>query len=588
VTFTFNGLAQIAVYFGLLLLLTKPVGSYLFAVFEGKNTWFERVLHPVERSFYWVSGVKEDEQQDWKAYTVAMLIFSVAGLLLLYAIERMQGILPANPQNFAGLDPALAWNTAVSFTTNTNWQNYGGETTMSYLTQMLGLAFHNFTSAAVGIVLAVAVIRGFVRRSGKSLGNFWVDLTRCILYILLPICVVYALVLVWQGVPQTFNGYAQVVSLEGFKQSIALGPVASQEAIKMLGTNGGGFFNANSAHPFENPTPFTNLIEMLSIFTFGAGLLYFFGRVAGNVKIGWALFGAVSFLFLLGAVITLGAEQQGNPLLATVHATNAPLVQIDQGYHEYSLAQPGGNMEGKETRFGIGSSTLFATITTDASCGAINSWHDSFTPIGGMIPMLNIALGEIVFGGVGSGHYGLLMFAILSVFIAGLMVGRTPEYLGKKIEQQEVKMASIALLILPLSILCFSGFAVVYSHGVSQIANAGPHGLSEILYLYTSSTGNNGSAFGGIAANTPFYNWTGAFAMLVGRFGFVIPVMALGGALAGKRIAPAGPGTLPTTGGLFAALVVGVILIVGALTFFPAYALGPIVEHLLMLAGKTF
>ncbi len=587
-TFTFNGLAQIAVYFLLIVLLAKPVGLYLVAVFERKNTWFEPVLHPIERGLYWVSGVKEDEQQDWKAYTVAMLIFTVAGLLLLYAIERLQGALPLNPTHRTGVDPALAWNTAVSFSTNTNWQNYGGETTMSYLTQMLGLAFHNFTSAAVGLALAVAVIRGFVRRSGKALGNFWVDLTRGILYLLLPICIVYALFLVWQGVPQTFNGSAVVTSLEGFRQTIALGPVASQEAIKMLGTNGGGFFNANSAHPFENPSPFSNLIEMLSIFTLGAGLLYFFGKVAGNVKLGWALFGAVGFLFLVGAVICFGAEQNGNPLLATVHATNDAVVHVDQTYHEFALAQPGGNMEGKEMRFGIGSSTLFTTVTTDASCGAINSWLDSYTPIGGMIPMLNIALGEIVFGGVGSGHYGLLMFVVLAVFIAGLMVGRTPEYLGKKIEQREVQMAAIALLILPLSILGFSAFAIVYPHGVSQITNPGPHGLSEILYAYTSQTGNNGSAFAGLATNTPFYNWTGAFAMLIGRFGFVIPVMALAGVLAGKRVAPAGPGTLPTTGTLFAALVVGVIVIVGALTFFPAYALGPIVEHLLMINGKSF
>jgi K+-transporting ATPase ATPase A chain len=588
VTFTFNGLAQIAVYFLILVLLTKPVGLYLVAVFENKNTWFEPILRPVERAIYGICGVKQDEQQDWKAYTVAMLIFTVPGILLLYALERLQALLPLNPMHQGAVAPALAWNTAISFSTNTNWQNYGGETTMSYLTQMMGLAFHNFTSAGVGVVLAVAVIRGFVRRNGKSLGTFWVDLTRCVLYLLIPICVVYALFLVWQGVPQTFNGSAIVTSLEGFKQTIALGPVASQEAIKMLGTNGGGFFNANSAHPFENPTAFSNLIEMLSIFTLGAGLLYFFGKVAGNTKIGWALFGAVSSLFLIAAVICLGAEQAGNPLLATIHATNDNTVRIDATYNDYALAQPGGNMEGKEMRFGIGSSTLFATITTDASCGAINSWHDSYTPIGGLVPLTNIALGEIVFGGVGSGHYGLLMFVVLAVFIAGLMVGRTPEFLGKKIEQREVQMASIALLILPLSILGFSAFAVVYPQGVSQITNHGPHGLTEILYAYTSMTGNNGSAFAGLLSNTPFYNWTGAFAMLIGRFGFVIPIMALAGALAGKRISPAGPGTLPTTGPLFSALVVGVILIVGALTFFPAFALGPSVEQLLMHAGKSF
>ncbi len=579
-SFTFNGLAQIAVYFVLILLLAKPVGLYLMAVFEKKNTWLEPVLRPVENAIYWVGGVKKEREQDWKAYTVSMLAFSAIGVLFTYAIERLQGNLPFNPAGQKAVDPALAWNTAVSFVSNTNWQNYGGETTMSYLTQMLGLAFHNFGSAAVGVVLAVAVIRGLARRSGRTLGNFWVDLTRCILYILLPICVVFALFLVWQGVPQTLNGSAVVTSLEGFKQTIAMGPVASQEAIKMLGTNGGGFFNANSAHPFENPTPFTNLIEMLSIFTLGAGLIYYFGKMAGNTRQGWALFGAVSVLFLVGAVICLGAEQAGNPALARLG--------VDQTYHEYALSQPGGNMEGKEMRFGIGSSTLFTTITTDASCGAINSWIDSYTPIGGMVPMINIQLGEIIFGGVGSGMYGLLVFAILAVFIAGLMVGRTPEYLGKKIEQHEMKMASLALLILPLSILGFAAFAVVYPHGVSQISNSGPHGLSEILYAYSSQTGNNGSAFAGLASNTPFYNWTGAFAMIIGRFAFHIPVLALAGSLVGKKVVPAGAGTFPTTGPLFSGLVIGVIVIVGALTFFPALALGPIVEHLLMLASKTF
>jgi K+-transporting ATPase ATPase A chain len=585
-SFTFNGVAQILVYFALVLLITKPLGLYLTAVFGGKRTWLSPVLRPVERGIYWLSGVDEDREQNWKIYTVAMLLFSTAGLLLTYAIERLQEHLPLNPAGHAAVNPLLAWNTAVSFTTNTNWQNYGGETTMSYLTQMLGLTFHNFVSAAVGVVLAVAVIRGFTRRSGRTLGNFWVDLTRCVLYILLPICVVFALFLVWQGVPQNFNASAHITGIQGFVQTIAQGPVASQEAIKMLGTNGGGFFNANSAHPYENPTPFTNLIEMLSIFSLGAALIYMFGKMAGNTKQGWALFGAVSLLFLLGAFVCFGAEQAGNPAFTRLG--------IDQTPQEYALAQPGGNMEGKELRFGIASSTLFATITTDASCGAVNSWIDSYTPLGGMVPLVNIQLGEIVFGGVGSGLYGLLVFAVLAVFIAGLMVGRTPEYLGKKIEPYEMKMAALAILILPLSILGLTAIAAVTQPGVAAIANPGPHGLSEMLYAFSSMTGNNGSAFAGLgtgAIGTPsftFYNWAGAFAMLIGRFGFLIPVMALAGALLGKRVVPASPGTFPTTKPIFSGLVVGVILIVGALTFFPALALGPIVEQLLMLAGKAF
>ncbi|HEY7340968.1 MAG TPA: potassium-transporting ATPase subunit KdpA [Ktedonobacterales bacterium] len=579
-TFTFFGVATIAVYFLLLLLITKPMGLYLNAVFAGRRTWLSPVLRPVERAIYWVSGVDEEKEQGWKIYTIAMLLFSAAGMLLLYGIQRLQNLLPLNPQGQVAVDPVLAFNTATSFTTNTNWQNYGGETTMSYLTQMAGLAFHNFVSAAVGIVLAVAVIRGITRRSGKHLGNFWVDLTRCVLYILLPICVVFALFLVWQGVPQNFNAYTQVTGIQGFQQLIAQGPVASQEAIKMLGTNGGGFFNANSAHPFENPTPFSNLIEMLSIFSIGAGLIYMFGKMANDTKQGWILFSAVSLLFLIGAFVALGAEQAGNPELTAIG--------VNQTASEWALAQPGGNMEGKELRFGIGSSTLFATITTDASCGAVNGFHDSYTPIGGLVPLANIALGEIVFGGVGSGFYGLIVFAILSVFIAGLMVGRTPEYLGKKIEQYEIKMAALAILILPLSILVFSAIAIAIPAGVSRIANPGPHGLSEILYIYESSTGNNGSAFAGLGSNTPFYNWTGAFAMIIGRFAFIVPVLAIAGSMVKKNIAPAGPGTFPTNKPLFAGLLVGVILIVGALTYFPAYALGAIVEQLLMLAGKTF
>ena len=585
-SFTFNGVAQIAVYFVLLLLITKPLGLYLTAVFEGRRTWLSPVLRPVERALYAISGVDEHSEQHWTVYTVAMLMFTAATVALLYAIERLQGSLPLNPQKMSGVDPLLAWNTAISFSTNTNWQNYAGETTMSYLTQMMGLAFHNFASAAVGVVLAVAVIRGFIRRNERALGNFWVDLTRCFLYILLPVCFVYALVLVWQGVPQNFNAYAHVTGIQGFTQIIAQGPVASQEAIKMFGTNGGGFFNANSAHPYENPTPFSNLIEMLSIFALGAGLIYMFGKMAGNTRQGWTLFGAVSLLFLLGAFIALGAEQAGNPALTALG--------VNQTANEWALAQPGGNMEGKELRFGIASSTLFTTITTDASCGAINSWLDSYTPIGGLVPLVNIGLGEIVFGGVGSGLYGLVVFAVLAVFIAGLMVGRTPEYLGKKIEQKEMKMAAIAILILPLSILGFSAIGVVLQPGVSAIANPGPHGLSEILYAFSSMTGNNGSAFAGLGTTTvgtssfTFYNWAGAFAMLIGRFAFLIPVMALAGSMVGKKVAPAGSGTFPTTTPLFSGLLVGVILIVGALTYFPAYALGPIVERLLMLAGKSF
>jgi K+-transporting ATPase ATPase A chain len=451
---------------------------------------------------------------------------------------------------------------------------------------MAALAVHNFSSAAVGVVLAVAVVRGLTRRSARHLGNFWVDLTRCVLYILLPICVVFALFLVWQGVPQNFNSYVHVTGIQGFAQTIAQGPVASQEAIKMFGTNGGGFFNANSSHPFENPTPFSNLIEMLSIFTLGAGLIYMFGKMAGDTRQGWALFGAVSLLFLLGAFICFGAEQAGNPELTRLG--------VNQTANEVTLVQPGGNMEGKEMRFGIGSSTLFATITTDASCGAVNSFHDSYTPLGGMVPLVNIGLGEIVFGGVGSGLYGLIVFAILSVFIAGLMVGRTPEYLGKKIEQYEMKMAALAILILPFSILGFAALAIVLPIGASAIFNPGPHGLTEVLYAYTSQTGNNGSAFAGLGTTTvgtptfAFYGWTGALAMLIGRFAFHIPILALAGSLVRKRVAPAGLGTFQTHTPLFAGLVVGVILIVGALTFFPAYALGPIIEHLLMLAGKTF
>jgi len=585
-SFTFNGVAQVVVYFLLLLLITKPLGLYLAAVFEGRRTWLSPALRPVERALYAISGVDETREQDWKMYAAAMLIFEVISTIPLYIFERIQNHLPLNPAGQGAVDPLLAWNTAVSFMTNTNWQNYSGETTMSYFTQMVGLAVHNFLSAAIGIAIAVAVIRGFTRHSASDLGNFWVDVTRCCLYVLLPFAFVLALVFVWQGAPQNFNAYAHITGIQGFAQAIAQGPVASQEAIKMMGTNGGGFFNATSAHPYENPTPFTNLLQMLSIFMWGAALIYMFGKLSGNTRNGWALFGAVSLIFLLGAFITLGAEQAGNPQLTRLGLDLTP--------HEYALAQPGGNMEGKEMRFGIASSALFTTITTDASCGAINSWIDSYTPLGGMVPLVNIQLGEIIFGGVGSGLYGLLVFAVLAVFIAGLMVGRTPEFLGKKIEQYEMKMAALAILILPASILGFTAIGIVSGPGVAAIANPGPHGLSEVLYAFSSMTGNNGSAMAGLGTTTignpsfVFYNWTGVFAMLIGRFAFLIPVMALAGSLARKKAVPASVGTFPTTTALFAGLVDGVIVIVGALTFFPALALGPIVEHLLMLAGKAY
>ncbi|GCE16344.1 potassium-transporting ATPase subunit KdpA [Dictyobacter kobayashii] len=574
-----NSVIQVLIYLVILLLITKPLGLYMTKVFTGERTWLTPVLAPVERVFYRLSGVDAEEEQKWTGYTISMLLFSVAGMLLLYLLERTQQWHGTffNPQGFGAIEPQLAFNTAASFTTNTNWQAYAGEQTMSYLTQMAGLAFHNFVSGATGVALALAFVRGLTRRSAQHLGNFWVDITRCILYILLPISIIGALVLVSQGVIQNFNAYTQVVTLEGVKQVIAQGPVASQEIIKELGTNGGGFFNANSAHPFENPNVITNMIEMLAIFAIPAGLTYLFGKMAGNTKQGWAILAAMTILFLIGVFVILPAEQTGNPFLTHAGANQA-----------VTAYQAGGNMEGKEVRFGITQTALFTTITTDASCGAVNGFIDSFTPLGGMIPMLNIALGEIIFGGVGSGLYGMLIFAVLAVFIAGLMVGRTPEYLGKKIEQKEMKMAALAILILPASILGFTAIATVLPAGTSSILNPGPHGLSEILYAYTSGTGNNGSAFGGLSANTPFYNWTIGFAMLIGRFAFVIPVMALAGAIVKKKVVPANAGTFPTTGPLFVALLIGVILIVGALTYFPAYALGPVVEHLLMLAGKRF
>ncbi len=576
---TLNSVLQVLIFLALVLLITKPIGLYMTKVFAGERTWFSPVLAPVERVLYRLSGVNADEEHSWLRYVVDMLLFSVAGMLLLYLLERTQQWHGSffNPQGIGPVEQQLAFNTAASFTTNTNWQNYAGEQTMTYLTQMAGLAFHNFASAATGIVLAVALVRGLARRSAQHLGNFWVDLTRCILYILLPISIVGALLLVSQGVIQNFNPYATAHTLDGATQIIAQGPVASQEIIKEMGTNGGGFFNTNSAHPYENPNMVTELIELLAIFSIGAGLFYMFGKMVGDTRQGWVLWAASAIIFLMGIAVALPAEQIGNPLIAKLGVSQ-----------EASSIQAGGNMEGKDVRFGITQSVLWAVTTTDTSCGAVNSFHDSYTPLGGLIPLTNIALGEIIFGGVGSGLYGMLMFAIIAVFIAGLMVGRTPEYLGKKIERKEIMMAALALLILPASILGFSAVAAVLPTAVSSILNPGPHGLSEILYVYTSSNGNNGSAFAGLTTNTPYYNWTGGIAMLIGRFAFLIPLMAFGGSLVKKRVVPAGLGTFPTTGPTFVILLIGVILIVGALTYFPAYALGPIVEHLLMLQGKVF
>ena len=574
---TLNSVLQVGIFLVLVLLLTKPLGLYIHHVFAGDHTWLSPILVPVERVLYRVSGIDEQEEHGWLHYTIDMLVFSVVGMLLLYLIERTQQWLPLNPQGLSNVPEPLAFNTAASFTTNTNWQNYGGETTMSYFTQMAGLVFHNFTSAAIGIALAIAIVRGLTRRSTQHLGNFYVDLTRCILYILLPVSIIGALFYVSQGMPQNFNPYTLVHTLDGHIQTIAQGPVASQEWIKDFGTNGGGFFNVNSAHPYENPNAFTNLVMLLSIFSIPAALFYVFGKMAGDTRQGWGLWIVSAILFVIGIAVALPAEQLGNPLL-NQYGVN----------QQVSATQSGGNMEGKDVRFGITDSALFAVVTTDTSCGAVNSFHDSYTPIGGLIPLTNIALGELVFGGVGSGLYDLLVFAILAVFIAGLMVGRTPEYLGKKIERKEIMMSALAILILPASILGFSAVAVVLPQGVSSILNAGPHGLSEILYAYTSVNGNNGSAFAGLTGNTPFYNWTLGMSMLIGRIMFVIPIMALAGSLVKKRVVPAGLGTFPTTGVLWVTLVIGVIVIVGALTYFPAYSLGPIVEHLLMFQGKTF
>jgi K+-transporting ATPase ATPase A chain len=566
---TLIGWIQIILYCVIVVALVKPLGGYMTRVFNGERTFLSPVLRPVEAALYWAGGVNEKREQHWLTYTVAMLFFHVGGFLILYALMRLQGVLPFNPAKQTAVAEDLSFNTAASFITNTNWQNYGGESTMSYLVQMLGLTHQNFLSAATGIVLAVVLIRGFARASMKTVGNFWVDITRCNLYILLPVCIPYALFLMWQGIPQTLGAYVDATTLEGAKQTIAVGPVASQIAIKMLGTNGGGFFNANAAHPFENPTALSNFVQMISIFAIGAALTNVFGRMVGNQRQGWALLAVMGVLFIAGVIVTYWAEAAGTTGLNTLGLT-------------------GGNMEGKEVRFGIVASALFAVITTDASCGAVNAMHDSFTALGGMIPLINIQLGEVIVGGVGSGMYGMLLFVIISIFVAGLMVGRTPEYVGKKIEAKEVKMAMLAILILPLMYLGWTAVAVLVPAAVAATNNPGPHGFTEILYAYTSADGNNGSAFAGLSANTFFYNLTLACAMLVGRFWMIIPAMAIAGALAEKKSVPPSAGTFPTTGGLFVGLVVGVIVIVGGLTFFPALALGPIVEHLAMIAGTVF
>ncbi len=568
---TVNGWIQILIFIAIVVALARPIGGYLDRVLEGEKTFLSPVLGPIERGFYWLSGVKPNENQSWWAYSGGMLIFHLFGFALLYGLQRLQGMLPFNPQDMAAVAPDLAANTAMSFATNTNWQNYGGESTMSYLTQMAGLTVQNFTSAATGIALAVALVRGFARAESRGIGNFWADLTRITLYVLLPMCIVLTLFYVWQGVPQNLSSYVEATTLEGGKQVIAQGPVASQLAIKMLGTNGGGFFNANSAHPYENPTALSNLVQMLSIFVLGAAMTNVFGRRVGDERQGWAILAAMGVLFVVGVFITYWAEAGGNPLLTAL-----------------GVDPSAGNMEGKEVRFGEALSALFAVITTAASCGAVNAMHDSFMPLGGAVPLVNILLGEVIVGGVGAGLYGMLLFAIISVFVAGLMVGRTPEYVGKKIEAREVKMTMLAILCLPLVILGFTALATVIPAGLAGPANAGPHGFSEIFYAFTSQAGNNGSAFGGLTGNTIFYNSTGAITMAIGRFAMIVPMLAVAGSLAAKRKTAISVGTFPTHGGLFIGLLVGVILIVGGLTYFPALALGPIAEHLAMLAGTMF
>jgi K+-transporting ATPase ATPase A chain len=599
---TLNGWLQIVVFLGLTFAVTKPLGLFMARVFARERTFLDPVLRPVERLLYRLTGVDEEHEMRWTEYATAMLVFSAVSMLLLYLLERVQGMLPFNPQHLGAVGPEhLAFNTAASFTTNTNWQAYSGETTMSYFTQMAGLAYHNFASAATGIVLAIAFIRGIARRQMQTLGNFWVDFVRCCLWVLLPFCIVGALFLVSQGVVQNLKPYDTVKLVEpqqvqrvgtdgkpvvdgGGKpvmdtvttQTIAQGPVASQEIIKEWGTNGGGFFNANSAHPFESPTPLTNLFELFCIFAIGAGLTYTLGRMTGSPAHGWAVWSAMAILFLAGVTAAYWAEAQGNPLYPATVAQGA------------TNLQPGGNMEGKETRFGIANSALFATVTTDASCGAINAWHDSFTPLGGLVPLVNIMLSEVIFGGVGSGMYGILIYVVLAVFIAGLMVGRTPEYLGKKIDAFDVKMAMLTSLVFPLVILTLTGISVLKGFGTSSILNPGPHGLSEILYAFTSSAGNNGSAFGGLTVNTPWYDVATGITTLVGRFFMIIPMLAIAGNLAQKKYVPPSLGTFPVTTPLFTLLLISVILILGALTFFPALSLGPILEHLLMHAGKVF
>ncbi len=589
---TANGWFQIGLYLFVIFLVTKPLGVFMARVFNREKTFLDPILRPIEKLVYRLTGVDEKREMRWTEYAVAMLLFSGVSMALLYLIERTQKWLPFNPQKFPNVEPGLAFGTAASFTTNTNWQVYSGESTMSYLTQMAGLAYHNFASAAVGIVLAIVVIRGIARKETDKLGNFWVDTTRCLLWVLLPVCLVGSLILVSEGVVQNFKSYTTVDLIQPYtaqttgpdgktttqtvtQQVIAQGPVASQEVIKEFGTNGGGFFNANSAHPFENPTPLSNFFEMVLIFAIPSGLTYTLGRMTGLQRHGWAVWAAMAFLSFAGVSTAYWAEAKGNPLLA--------------GTDQHATAlQSGGNMEGKEVRFGIANSTLFATVTTDASCGAVNGMHDSYTPLGGMVPLINIMLGEVVFGGVGAGLYGIFVFVVLAVFIAGLMVGRTPEYLGKKIESYHVKMAMLPILVLTFTILIFSAVSVVKPYGTAGITNPGPHGLSQVLYAYVSSTGNNGSAFGGISANTMWYNTTTAVAQLLGRFFMIIPVLAIAGSLVKKKIVPDSAGTFPVTGGLFAGLLVSTILIVGALTFFPALSLGPILEHLLMNAGKVF
>ena len=574
---TLNGLLQIALFCVLVILMTKPLGAFMTRVFAGDNTFLTPVLRPVERLIYRISGVNHREEQHWSIYAISMLLFNAAGFALLYALLRLQDLLPLNPRGFGAVPADLSLNTAMSFVTNTNWQNYGGEATLSYLTQMAGLTVQNFVSAATGIALAVALIRGFARKDTQGIGNFWVDLTRGTLYILLPLAFVIAIFLVAQGMPQNLGDYVTATTLEGGQQVIAQGPIASQVAIKMLGTNGGGFFNANAAHPYENPTALSNLIQMLAIFALGAGMTNVFGRMVGNQRQGWAIFGAMGILFLIGVTICYWAEAAGNPAFTALG--------LDQNA---GLLQSGGNMEGKEVRFGIVNSALFAAVTTAASCGAVNSMHDSFTALGGMIPLVNMLLGEVIIGGVGAGLYGMLLFCMLAVFIAGLMVGRTPEYVGKKIEAREVKMTILAILCIPLVVLGFSAIATILPGALKSVQDVGPHGFSEIFYLYTSSAANNGSAFGGFTGNTPFYNVTGAIAMFIGRFFVILPMLAIAGSLVAKRSVPAGAGTFPTDGALFVALLVGVVLIVGGLTYFPALSLGPVVEHLMMQAGQLF